>query len=106
MTSRQIVIKLIDENKINGEEAVQLLNDIIIAEIEQAKDVLDQCKKKTDWNHTSDWTSISYPNTSPTIATPTWTVQPSTTTATIAGLNASDNAELWLTNDRADICSK
>lgn len=106
MTSRQIVIKLIDEGKITGEEAVELINSIIIAEIEQAKDVLDQCKKKTDWNHTSDWTTISYPNTSSTITTPTWTVQPSTTTATIAGLNASDNADLWLTNNVANACSK
>lgn len=44
MNSREIVIKLIDEKKITGEEAVVLLNDVIIAELCDAQKVLDQCK--------------------------------------------------------------
>lgn len=44
MSSREIVIRLIDEKKITGEEAVVLLNDVIIAELCDAQKVLDQCK--------------------------------------------------------------
>lgn len=44
MSSREIVIKLIDEKKITGEEAVVLLNDVIVAELCEAQKVLDQCK--------------------------------------------------------------
>lgn len=46
MSSREIVIKLIDEKKITGEEAVVLLNDVIVAELCDAQKVLDQCKAK------------------------------------------------------------
>lgn len=46
MSSREIVIRLIDEKKITGEEAVVLLNDVIIAELCDAQKVLDQCKAK------------------------------------------------------------
>jgi len=44
MNSREIVIRLIDEKKITGEEAVVLLNDVIVAELCDAQKVLDQCK--------------------------------------------------------------
>lgn len=40
MTSREIIIKLIDGNLISGEEAVQLLNDIIVSEIYQAEQLV------------------------------------------------------------------
>ena len=45
-TSREIIIKLIDEKKITGEEAVILLNDIIVSELCEAQKVLDLCKPK------------------------------------------------------------
>lgn len=44
MSSREIVIRLIDEKKITGEEAVVLLNDVIVAELCEAQKILDQCK--------------------------------------------------------------
>ena len=51
MTSRQLIIKLIDEDKITGEEAVVLLNDIIISEMCQAEKVLKECSKNKSNNN-------------------------------------------------------
>ena len=61
MTSREIVIKLIDEKKITGEQAVILLNDVIVAELCEAQKVLDQCKTK-ELKYNPTWVSAS-PNT-------------------------------------------
>lgn len=52
MTSREIIIKLIDENLISGEEAVQLLNDIIVSEIYQAEQLV---KDKSEKNTYPQW---------------------------------------------------
>lgn len=46
MTSRQIIVELIDQGKITGEQAVILINDIVVAEMCEAQKVLDQCKPK------------------------------------------------------------
>lgn len=76
MTSREIVIKLINEDKIDGEEAFELMNSIIIAEMEQAKEVLNKCgnTRSTDWNHFGTVDTISYPTNVSTISTDsTWT---------------------------------
>ena len=75
MTSRQIIIKLIDENKVTGEEAFELMNSIIIAEMEQAKEVLAKCAEKKLNN--SEWNNIKlgeyiYPTTTTTSAQPNW----------------------------------
>lgn len=61
MTSREIVIKLIDEKKITGEQVVVLLNDIIVAELCEAQKVLDQCKPK-ELKYNPTWVSVN-PNT-------------------------------------------
>lgn len=67
MTSREIIIKLIDEKKITGEQAVILLNDIIVAELCEAQKVLDQCKSK-ELKYNPSWISsspnITYTSTS------------------------------------------
>lgn len=42
MTSREIIIKLIDANLITGEEAFTLINDILVAEIKAAMETLKE----------------------------------------------------------------
>lgn len=78
MTSREIIIKLIDTNLINGEEAFTLINDILVAEIKAAMETLkessqsdslhlkwnqDSCKDatitSTPWTNTWSTTGIS-----------------------------------------------
>ena len=45
MTSREIVIDLIDKGLITGEQAFTLINDIVAAEIKEAIEVLNESKK-------------------------------------------------------------
>lgn len=67
MTSREIVIKLIDEHLITGEEAFTLINDIVASEIKAAMDVLKESKSNDSeikWNGsklvwTSPWTDTT-----------------------------------------------
>jgi len=40
-TSREIIIKLIDDKKITGEEAFQLINDIVASELVNAQKTID-----------------------------------------------------------------
>ena len=40
-TSREIIIKLIDDKKITGEEAFQLINDIVASELLNAQKTID-----------------------------------------------------------------
>lgn len=47
MTSKEIIIKLIDEKKINGEEAYVLLNDILQSEMLETYKALEN-KKNSD----------------------------------------------------------
>lgn len=47
MTSKEIIIKLIDEKKINGEEAYVLLNDILQSEMLETYKTLEN-KKNSD----------------------------------------------------------
>lgn len=42
MTSREIIIKLIDEHKITGEETYTLLNDIFKGEMVAVNEILKQ----------------------------------------------------------------
>lgn len=60
LTSRQIIIKLIDDKIITGEEAFTLINDIIQAEMVETYKVLE--KKDTEkssqiWK--DDWSSTT-----------------------------------------------
>ena len=61
MKSREIIIKLIDENKINGTEAFELINDIVTAELVQARDILDNSNKQ--WGKLLNYPTIISPNT-------------------------------------------
>ena len=47
MTSKEIVCRLIDEDKINGEEAYVLLNDILKAEMQEVWKTLEHSKLQT-----------------------------------------------------------
>lgn len=47
MTSQQIIIRLIDEKLINGEEAYTLLNDILKGEIVNCWETLNENSDKT-----------------------------------------------------------
>lgn len=59
LTSRQIIIKLIDEKIINGEEAFTLINDIIQAEMVETYKVLE--KKDTEKSNDT-WSPTIIPN--------------------------------------------
>ena len=65
LTSRQIIIKLIDDKIITGEEAFTLINDIIQAEMVETYKILekkDTEKSSQTWN--SNWNKLT--------TTPTW----------------------------------
>lgn len=66
LTSRQIIIKLIDNKIITGEEAFTLINDIIQAEMVETYKVLE----KKD-NEKSNYTWSTVQKVSPTII-PNW----------------------------------
>ena len=66
LTSRQIIIKLIDDKIITGEEAFPLINDIIQAEMVETYKVLE--KKDSE---KSDYTWPTVQPISPTII-PNW----------------------------------
>lgn len=48
MQSRDIIIKLIDEGKITGEEAFILINDIIISEVYGAMKEMAKTENKSN----------------------------------------------------------
>ena len=76
MQSRDIIIKLIDEGKITGEEAFILINDIIISEVYNAMKEMAKTENKSkgiDWDKGtifpnvistpgSTWPNITYNN--------------------------------------------
>lgn len=66
LTSRQIIIKLIDNKIITGEEAFTLINDIIQAEMVETYKVLE--KKDTEKSNYTWTTQQKVPST----ITPTW----------------------------------
>ena len=60
LTSRQIIIKLIDNKIITGEEAFTLINDIIQAEMVETYKILekkDTEKSSQTWN--SNWNKLT-----------------------------------------------
>ncbi len=78
MTSREIIIDLIDKNVITGEQAFTLINDIVASEIKEAFEIIEKSKKNQgnglQWiNVGSDPWSIS--------TSPTWTYNPTTTSS-------------------------
>lgn len=53
MTSREIIIRLIDQKLITGEEAVILLNDVLHDELRQAwENLKSQDEPKNQWYYT------------------------------------------------------
>ena len=57
MTSKEIVIKLIDNKLITGEEAYVLLNDLFKAEMVAVNETLKECNKQeksVNWNNYLD----------------------------------------------------
>lgn len=73
MTSREIIIKLIDANLITGEEAFTLINDILVAEIKAAMETLKESSQSDDLHLRWDQTSWKSPTTTSTPGTNTWT---------------------------------
>lgn len=74
MTSREIIIKLIDERQISGEEAFILINDIVAAEIYEATKTLFESKSKS--STPIKWEDYSINPNSNLV----WTTSPSLTT--------------------------
>ena len=82
MTSREIVIKLIDANLITGEEAFTLINDILVAEIKAAMETLKESSQSDGLHLTWDqhnWKIDSTPWTN------TWTTTGLSTTSSSTG---------------------
>lgn len=76
MTSREIVIDLIDKGLITGEQAFTLINDIVAAEIKEALEIIEKSKK----SQSSGLQWINVHNEPWTISTnPTWTYNPTIT---------------------------
>ena len=59
MTSREIIIELIDKQIINGQDAFTLINDLLKAELLEAWDTLNASKEKSSSRLTiSDLNSV------------------------------------------------
>ena len=58
MTSREIIIDLIDKKIINGEQAFTLINDLLKAEMLEAWETLNASKQNSKSNFTDDFNKI------------------------------------------------
>lgn len=99
MTSREIVIDLIDKGLITGEQAFTLINDIVAAEIKEAIEVLNESKK--------NWGSIrlgSQGTASPDPWISPWTCPSTTTSATITSNLDSSTYAISSRNANANGC--
>ena len=65
MTSKEIIIKLIDEKKINGEEAYIIINDVLQSEMLETYKALEN-KKNSDIFKDIYTKPYTTPNTTPT----------------------------------------
>lgn len=59
MTSKEIIIRLIDNKTINGEEAYLLINDILKAEMVAVNEALGKIKTPETINIPSTWSTAS-----------------------------------------------
>ena len=100
MTSREIVIDLIDKGLITGEQAFTLINDIVAAEIKEAIEVLNESKKnRSSIRLGSRGTASPDPWISP------WTCPSTTTSATItSNLDSNTYAISSIGNANANGC--
>lgn len=76
MTSREIVIDLIDKGLITGEQAFTLINDIVAAEIKEALEIIEKSKKNQ--SNGIEWVKINNEPWSITTS-PNWTYSPTIT---------------------------
>ena len=89
MTSREIVIDLIDKGLITGEQAFTLINDIVAAEIKEALEIIEKSKKNQ--GNGIGWINVN--NEPWNITTnPTWTYNPTITAS-------SGTASTYATSD-------
>lgn len=58
MTSREIIINLIDNKIINGEQAFTLINDLLKAELLEAWETLNSSKENSKSDLTTDFNRI------------------------------------------------
>ena len=58
MTSREIIIDLIDKQIINGQDAFTLINDLLKAEMLEAWETLNASKQNGKSNFTDDFNKI------------------------------------------------
>lgn len=65
MTSKEIIIKLIDEKKINGEEAYIIINDVLQSEMLETYKALEN-KRNSDIFKDIYTKPYTTPNTNPT----------------------------------------
>ena len=59
MTSKEIIVKLIDEHLINGEEAYVLMNDVLKGEMVAANEILRGMDNNSNI-YPSSWSTYSY----------------------------------------------
>lgn len=106
MTSREIVIDLIDKGLITGEQAFTLINDIVAAEIKEALEIIEKSKNQSKSNGIQ-WVNVN--NEPWTISTsPTWTYNPTiTASGTCSTYATSDSVQtaLQALKVNADACS-
>ena len=84
MTSREIIIDLIDKQIINGQDAFTLINDLLKAELLEAWETLNASKQNGKLNLTDDFNKIWV------AANPYSTSAYSTTLTATSGTNISD----------------
>lgn len=107
MTSREIVIDLIDRGLITGEQAFTLINDIVAAEIKEALEIIEKSKNKSKSNGI-EWIKVDNQPWAIS-ASPSWTY--TTTTTSSATDNStyatSDSVQtaLQALNANANACS-
>lgn len=77
MTSREIVIDLIDKGLITGEQAFTLINDIVAAEIKEALEIIEKSKKNQ--GNGIGWINVNNEPWTISTTTPTWTYNPTIT---------------------------
>ena len=102
MSSREIIIRLINEHLVSGEEAFILINDIVASEMQEALELLNESKKETnsysplkyvDWNTTTTSPgTINIPSTWNTI-----TCNNDLSTSTVCSTDLSQ----WLATSKA-----
>ena len=89
MTSREIIIDLINRQIINGEQAFTLINDLLKSEMMEAWKILDESKKSSKKNNL-DWLQVqgTNPYTNPYSTGITWTGG----TGTLTGVSVVDTS--------------